>query len=303
METKNKKMKVLVVEDDEASGMVMATLVKLEGHDVMKAVNGAEGLELFDFFKPDLIFSDISMPIMDGLEMLKKIRQKSTSAIVVMTSAFGTADFTLKALRLGANDYLVKPFHPHDIVTNLNKYANVLANRSVEREVVGLILHRQLTMKLGNTPEIASKVADRLMQETEGRIPPSERLGILIGLLEIIINAIEHGNLDITYDEKTTALAGGPEDWLRLVTDRMAKAPYKDRSVLIQFQMDGESCEWTITDDGNGFDWKKVPDPHNPENLMATHGRGIILTRLNFDDVSYLGKGNQVVLRKNLPRP
>ena len=301
MDFKTRKMKVLIVEDDEPSRQFMTTLVREEGYDVMEAANGAEGLKRFESFQPDLVFSDISMPIMDGLEMLEKIRRQSFNTIVVMTTAFGTAEYTLKALRLHANDFLVKPVLPQDVIANLKKYEDVLATRSVEREVFGMILHRELTLQLGNLPGIVSKVVDRLMQETECRIPAAERLSIHLGLLEIIMNAIEHGNLGITYSEKSQALEGESDDWKNLVTRRMSESPYKDRSVLIQFQMDGECCEWTITDEGEGFDWLSVPDPNDPENLLAANGRGIMLARLSFDDLTYLGNGNQVVVRKNLP--
>lgn len=301
MDFNTRKMKVLIVEDDEPSRQFMTSLVRDEGYDVMEASNGAEGLKCFESFQPDLVFSDISMPIMDGLEMLEKIRRQSFNAIVVMTTAFGTAEYTLKALRLHANDFLVKPVMPQDVIANLKKYEDVLATRSVEREVFGMILHRELTLQLGNLPGIVSKVVDRLMQETEGRIPAVDRLSVHLGLLEIIMNAIEHGNLGISYTEKNNALEGEIEDWKNLVNQRMAEAPFKDRSVLIQFQMDSECCEWTITDEGEGFDWQNVPDPNDPENLLSANGRGIMLARLSFDDLTYLGTGNQVVVRKNLP--
>lgn len=64
--------------------------------------------------------------------------------------------------------------------------------------------------------------------------------------------------------------------------------------------MDSEACEWTITDAGAGFDWQDVPDPNDPENLMASHGRGILLARLSFDNLAYFGNGNKVCLRKNI---
>ena len=301
MDQQGRKMKVLIVEDDEASRQFMTTLVRDEGYEVAEAENGAEGLKRFESFQPDLVFSDISMPVMDGLEMLAKIRKQSYDAIVVMTTAFGTAEYTLKALRLHANDFLVKPLMPQDVIANLKKYQDFLATRSVEREVFGMILHRELTLQLRNQPEIVSRVVDRLMQETECRIPAADRLSIHLGLLEIVMNAIEHGNLGITYSEKSEALEGQTGDWQNLVKQRMSESPYKDRSVLIQFQMDGECCEWTITDEGEGFDWQAVPDPNDPENLLAANGRGIMLARLSFDELTYLGTGNQVVLRKNLP--
>ncbi len=300
MDKQTGKMKVLIVEDDEASRQFMVTLVRDEGYEVAEAANGAEGLKCFESFQPDLVFSDISMPIMDGLAMLEKIRRLSYDAIVVMTTAFGTAEYTLKALRLRANDFLVKPVLPQDVIANLKKYQDVLATRSSEREVFGMILHRELTLQLGNQPAIVSRVVDRLMQETEGRIPAADRLSTHLGLLEIIMNAIEHGNLGITYSEKSEALEGSSADWPNLVKSRMLELPYKNRSVLIQFQMDSECCEWIITDEGDGFDWEKVPDPNDPENLLAANGRGIMLARLSFDDLTYLGQGSQVMLRKNL---
>ncbi len=300
MEKQNCKMKVLIVEDDDASRQFMVTMVRDEGYEVAEAVNGAEGLKSFEAFQPDLVFSDISMPVMDGIEMLKKIRKQSYDAIVVMTTAFGTAEYTLKALRLHANDFLVKPLLPQDVIAVLKKYHDVFTTRSVKREVFGMILHREMTLQLGNQPAIVSRVVDRLMQETEDRIPAADRLNVHLGLLEIIMNAIEHGNLGITYAEKSEALEGRSDAWSSLVNKRMSELPYKDRSVLIQFQMDGECCEWTVTDEGSGFDWQSVPDPNDPENLLAANGRGIMLARMSFDDLSYLGNGNQVVLRKNL---
>lgn len=300
MSLSDRKMRVLVVEDDTFSRQYMTSVVRIGNYEVAEARDGAEGLKMFESFAPDLIFSDISMPVMDGLEMLERIRRRSHDTIVVMTTAFGSAEFTLKALRLRANDYLVKPILPKDIIANLKKYAGVLSARSVEREVVGLILERYLKMKLDNRLEMLGKVADRLMQETEGRIPPADRMGIRLGLLEIIINAIEHGNLGITYFDKTKATESKEFDLHDLIIERSNQEPYKNRRVHIQFQMTVEMCEWVIADEGEGFDWRSVPDPNDPANLMCMHGRGIMLARLNFDEVIFLESGNRVVLRKRL---
>lgn len=300
MEAQDRKMKVLVVEDDEDSRTVMVTLAKYEGHEVREAPNGAEGLKVFESFQPDLVFSDISMPVMDGLQMLERIRAKSHDAIVVMTTAFGTADYTLKALRLHANDYLVKPILPQEIIASLQKYANVISARSAEEEVVGMILNRQLTLRLGNKVDMLGKIANRLIQETEGRLPRFSRLGVRLGLLEILINAIEHGNLGITFDEKSAAMEDGPDEFDKLIAERLAQPENQNRTVLVEFRMDEHQCEWTITDEGKGFDCHMVPDPCDPENIMVKHGRGILLARLNFDEVVFREKGNQVVLRKKL---
>ncbi|HOY66648.1 MAG TPA: response regulator [Candidatus Ozemobacteraceae bacterium] len=130
------KLKILVVDDDEPSRLIITTLAAREGHEVFEAGTGAAGLKLFDIIQPDIVFSDISMPVMDGLQMLERIRERSHTAVVIMTTAFGAAEFTLKALRLRANDYLVKPIALGDITSALRKYADVIASRSEEREVL-----------------------------------------------------------------------------------------------------------------------------------------------------------------------
>ncbi len=294
-------MKVLIVEDDEPSRLFLATVTRHLGHEVSEAADGAAGWRQFQAEGPDLVFSDIAMPVMDGLQMLERIRERSPETVVIMTTAFGSPEHTLRALRLRANDFLVKPLQLQDITANLRKYADVLGTRSTEREVVGFMVLRHLVMRLGNRPELVGKVADRLMQETDSRIPRSERLGVRLGLVEILLNAIEHGNLGITYEEKTAALAGGSLDWQNLVMARAADPRYRDRKTTIDFRLEADLCSWTITDEGAGFDWRNMPDPNTPGNLLAAHGRGVMLSRLTFDEVVYEGSGNRVTLRKKVP--
>ena len=67
--------------------------------------------------------------------------------------------------------------------------------------------------------------------------------------------------------------------------------------------MDQHGCEWVIIDEGDGFDWKSLPNPLNPENLAQPSGRGIFLARMQFDEVEFLGKGNRVRARKCFAGP
>ncbi|MBU1109898.1 MAG: response regulator [Candidatus Riflebacteria bacterium] len=293
-------MKILVVEDDDATRSLMAMIIKRQGHETVSAPDGLEGLKTFKTFQPDVVFTDIQMPNMDGLEMLEKIRKLDSNALVIVNSTLDAPQYTLKALRLKANDYLVKPVMEKDIITLLNKYAQVMQSRTRTREVYGLIYQRNLGMKIFNQLDLVCKIVDRLMLETEHALPEQDRLGIHLGLVEMLANAIEHGNLQITYDEKTEALEGASGDWLKLVETRTSTAPYEDRTVNLEFNMSKERCEWLITDQGPGFAWNDIPDPNDPENLLASHGRGIMLTRLQFDECSYLGSGNQVRLVKHL---
>ncbi|MDO8592623.1 MAG: response regulator [bacterium] len=107
-EANNKK--VLVVEDDEALLSVMADSFTIEGFTVFSAANGASGLELALKEHPDIILLDIQMPVMDGLEMLDKLRQDDWGgrAEVILLTNFSDMDKVAKAAEKGAYDYLVK---------------------------------------------------------------------------------------------------------------------------------------------------------------------------------------------------
>jgi len=284
-------MKVLIVEDDEATRFFLVKVAKDQGCETRSAANGVEGLSAFDEFQPEFIFSDIRMPKMDGLQMLEKIRKTDNDVLVVIISSLDSPEYTLKALRLKANDFLVKPLLESGVTAIMEKYREIFGNRTREREVVGMIYSRDLGMKISNQLDLVGKVVDRLMQEAKPLLPIADRLGIRLGLIEFITNAIEHGSLEVNYEEKTKAMGVGLSAWQDLIASRRKTFPYSQRKVDVRFKYENNRCEWVITDEGPGFDWRKVPDPNDPENLLILHGRGILLSRLQFNEVSYLGKG------------
>lgn len=293
-------MKVLIVEDEAIIREVIEETLRRAGYETQSAANGALGLKAFKEFQPEVILSDINMPVMDGLEMLEKIRKIDANSLFIIVSSLDTPKYTLQALRLKANDYLVKPFSSKVVLTLLEKYSCILANRTKNREVLGMIYNLTIGMKIGNRLDLVWKVVDRLMLETEHLFSPSDRFGVHLGLVEILTNAIEHGNLEITYGEKSHAMEGSPYQWNDLVDGRCLAPEFADRLVDLEFHMTKDRCEWLITDQGPGFDWKNIPDPNDANSLISLHGRGIMLATLQFDEVTFIGRGNQVRLVKKL---
>lgn len=101
---------VLVVEDDLATRRLYKFLLSSGGYSVIEADDGIVALEKLALHHCDLVITDMNMPRMDGLELIRTIRRDFSDTYVIMVTAFGTPDIEKQALRVGANDYLAKPF-------------------------------------------------------------------------------------------------------------------------------------------------------------------------------------------------
>jgi len=292
-------MRILVIDDEPAILMMLKDFFIGTGYQVETAEDGEQGLRLFNETNPDLIFTDIKMPKTNGLQLLESIRRQNNDVIVIVMTSYGSEDSAIQALELRANNYIRKPMNQKEIIALARKYESVIKERTQEQEIIGMFTRRSFTLKLSNDLNLVSKVADRLMLETVNALDPKIKLGVHLGLVELITNAIEHGNLGIDFQE-TTEIVKREGSTSSLVCERQKDPKYANRKVTIDFYMDQERCEWLIEDEGEGFDINSVPIYDKKDIIMLEHGRGIYLSRLQFDSIEYLGRGNQVRVVKYL---
>jgi len=149
------------------------------------------------------------------------------------------------------------------------------------------------TFTISNNLEDASKCIEKIVGlcRTECDEYNTE---LCIGLNELILNAIEHGNLEIGYEEKTRLLDKGL--YYEELKQRTTHPEYQRRKVTIKVILFDTHCEITIIDDGSGFDWRSIPDPR--EKNYELHGRGITMARMFFDELTFNEQGNKVTLIK-----
>ena len=86
-----------------------------------EAENGLQAIQLYEERKPDLVLLDITMPLMDGLTALQVLKSKYPEAKVVMCSALGQQKYIIKAIQLGASDFVIKPFKPERLINSIKK--------------------------------------------------------------------------------------------------------------------------------------------------------------------------------------
>ena len=156
---------ILIVDDEESIGDALAQVFEYEGHQVRVARNGPDALDLVEESPPDVVFLDVKMPGLDGLEVLDRLRAQDPQALVIMISGHGTIDTAVDATRKGAYDFLEKPLDTDRLLVTLRNALEVKGlSASVERlrsqvesrhEIVGSSFQiRQVlerTERVGNT--------------------------------------------------------------------------------------------------------------------------------------------------------
>jgi DNA-binding NtrC family response regulator len=123
------RMKILVVDDEEGARELFNTILSDEGYEVTLAVNGNEALSRIKGADYDLVVTDIKMPGMDGLQLLQEIRKTGSKIDVIMVTAYGEVESYLKAMSLGAAEYINKPIRIKELKRIVHK---VLAERKAK---------------------------------------------------------------------------------------------------------------------------------------------------------------------------
>jgi putative two-component system response regulator len=125
---------VLVIDDDETTLFILQDLLELSGLQVVTTTDGREGISLFQDRRSDLVISDIRMPHMDGLEVLRKIREIDDTVSVILVTGHGDLDYALRALRRGAYDFLLKPINVEILVNTVRKGIDHCRLKRFERD-------------------------------------------------------------------------------------------------------------------------------------------------------------------------
>ena len=113
-------MKILIAEDDELMLKTLEFRLKKDSHQVIIARDGREALQMIENHMPDLVISDIMMPYNSGLEIVSEIKEKHNIPIIIL-SAMGQEDVVLEAFKLGADDFLTKPFSPNELSVRIRR--------------------------------------------------------------------------------------------------------------------------------------------------------------------------------------
>ena len=131
-------IKLLIVEDDASLAYIEKTGLEdiIGGYEVTTASNGKEGLKVWEESHPDVIISDIDMPVMNGFEMVERIRETDGDVIIIFTSALTSPNDVKAGYRLGINNYVKKPFVPEELDAHIQALMKMRNGNKSQKETI-----------------------------------------------------------------------------------------------------------------------------------------------------------------------
>lgn len=293
---------LLAVDDEMINLMIIDESLSDKGFTVVKAKDGEEAFQILNSGSMlfHAIILDRLMPKMDGIELLKKIKrsEKYRDIPVIFQTAMSSITDMTEGLDAGAFYYLTKPYSRALLVrivqTAVEHFIKLQRAKEDLHKGMGALRH----MITGEFRIRSIRESHELAPLLANACPDPER--VLTGIMEILNNAIEHGNLGISYQEKSELHDN--DKLMEEIFRRLDTPEYKDKFVKVTFERNMERIEIRISDQGKGFDWKRyLSIEAMTKNAFKTHGRGIFMAKkLSFDDLTYIDEGRTAIIRIDL---
>jgi CheY-like chemotaxis protein/anti-sigma regulatory factor (Ser/Thr protein kinase) len=299
MPTPAPSIKVLVIDDSDVDCALVAGLLgKNPTIRQFFAANGRQGLAAIESVDPDVVVSDLVMPEMDGLELMRTARIKFPLVPVIIMTSRGNEEIAVETLQAGAASYIPKRRLPGQLLPTLQKVIEASVPQRAFAHLLGCLTRSEYNFVLNNDSRLFWPLVVYMQESLAhlGMDNATERTRVGMAMAEALANALYHGNLEMSsaIQEQDDAA------YDTLLEQRLHQPPYCDRHIHVSVKLCRSEAVFTIRDEGPGFDPSSLPDPTDPANLERVSGRGLLLIRAFMDGVSYNSQGNEVTLVKRL---
>jgi DNA-binding response OmpR family regulator/anti-sigma regulatory factor (Ser/Thr protein kinase) len=273
-------MNYLLMVDDNAVDreLVRGLLEKRPGFRVRSASNGIEALEQVEAATPLAVITDLEMPEMDGLSLVKAVRRRFPTVPVLVMTAFGNEEIAVEALVEGAADYVSKDRLGSELVHAVEGILSLASGEQRHEQITQYLQYKQLRYELPNNLALIPPMVDQLQQAVTAvrLVDAADRLRFARCLAEALRNAVFHGNLKSGADSETA----------------------RQSSVNVCVELSRDEARFTIRDQGKGFDHSRMADPRQSPECLHAKGKGLNLLRLFMDEVQLNECGNELTLVK-----
>lgn len=285
--------RILLAEDEPTNMAILSAFLQSADFEVVEAVNGKIAWDILSKDpKFDLVVTDHRMPEMEGLDLAIRMRNdpRLKKIPVIMQTSATEPEEVLKGIRAGVYYYLAKPYEEEILLGIVRSAVQERRQKS------------QIEDRMTRQYEAMSVIVNAEMHvQTLGEV---ENLSLLLGSIctrpelaasgffELLLNAVEHGNLGVGFRNKNKLLSSGT--WEQEVRRLISLPENQSKKVVVTFKHTGRMIEVVIQDEGPGFDWRPYLEI-DPARATQINGRGIAKAALlSFDRVEFIGNGNTV---------
>ncbi len=291
-------MAVVLVVDDSPVDRARAGGLLRKRPDLTPAFasNGREALAAIAERPPDLVLTDLQMPEMDGLALVETVRRSLPGLPVILMTAHGSEEIAVQALRKGAASYVAKRNLAAELVETVLSVLEIARADLSQKHILACLTQTESHYELGNEIGAIAPLIGQL-EANLNRMQLCDETGLIrvaVALREALVNAIYHGNLDLT----SALLEDDEVQFTDLAARRPHAEPYARRRVHLIARETRNEVTYVIRDDGQGFDLASLPDPTLPQNLERRTGRGLFLIRTFMDEVRHNDVGNEITMVK-----
>ncbi len=293
---------VLVVDDEAINLEILSEYFEGESNLALHTTsNGEDAWTTLQ--NPDhnfqVVLLDRMMPGLDGIGLLKRIKADPRLAAipVIMQTAAGSPEQIREGLEAGAYYYLTKPYRRDGLLAIVHAALADAETRDALRKQLNQHVY---SLKFMDQAEFSIRTVDEAAQLASfvAHACPVPDAAIM-GISELLINGIEHGNLGLTYSEKSALKLS--DKWQDEIEHRSKLPENINKRVHLSFKRSDQGIELVVRDEGQGFDWQKYLEI-DPARAFDPNGRGIALARmLSFSSIRYEGCGNIAVASINAP--
>lgn len=272
---------------------------KLRGISVITAPDPQVAFAMIDMAAPAILMTDLFSADQAGLLLIRELRTRSPKTVILATGEQDDVDTILNVIRAGAADYLRKPVLAEELGLALDRALEHIPSTIENVPGIEQVGYR---LVLGTNPDHVEACVTWLIQQTALTLPEMQRLHLRTTLIELIVNAVEHGSLEILYQEKHEALS--TDQFERLIAERRRHPRFARRRVVVQTSYDKarRRLRYAIKDEGKGFAWNRfVATPEQPCDTRHANGRGVFLAKAFFPDLTYNERGTEVTFSVPVP--
>jgi CheY-like chemotaxis protein/anti-sigma regulatory factor (Ser/Thr protein kinase) len=289
--------KILVVDDNPQDREFAGQCLRDHGMIPLFAASGDDAIRTIETDHPDAVLTDLHMPGMDGLDLVRHVRSKYSGMPVVLMTSRGSEESAIRALRAGALSYVPKDMIRSTLCSAMEMVTAAVEQRRFREQTRRLLERSEAHFVLGYEVDGPAALVNHLQSNLRevNFCDDTELFQIGTALAESFNNAIDHGNLEL----ESRLREDGTDAYSRLRYERATASPFRDRRVRVTEHLRPDTVRYTVLDEGRGFDVRTVPDPRHPDCLLKLSGRGLFLVRTFMDEVTFNAAGNEITMTRH----